>query len=58
MIGKKSRIYIAGHKGLVGSAILKELKVKGYTNLITANKKELNLIDQKKVIEFIKKKKT
>ena len=57
MIGKKSRIYIAGHKGLVGSAILKELKVKGYTNLITANKKELNLIDQKKVIEFIKKKK-
>ena len=57
MIGKKSKIYIAGHKGLVGSAILKKLKEKGYYNLITASKKELNLIDQKKVNVFLKKKK-
>jgi GDP-L-fucose synthase len=57
MIGKKSKIYVAGHKGLVGSAILKKLKEKDYVNLITASKKELNLIDQKKVIAFLKKKK-
>lgn len=56
MIGKKSKIYIAGHKGLVGSAILRKLKDKGYRNLITATKKELNLLDQKKVLEFLKKK--
>ena len=49
MIGKKSKIYIAGHKGLVGSAILRKQKDKGYRNLITATKKELNLLDQKKV---------
>jgi GDP-L-fucose synthase len=57
MIGKKSKIYIAGHKGLVGSAILRKLRDKGYNNLITASKKELDLIDQKKVLEFLKKKK-
>ena len=57
MIGKKSKIYIAGHKGLVGSALLKQLKKKGYKSLITAPKKELNLVDQKKVIEFLKRKK-
>ena len=57
MISKKSKIYIAGHKGLVGSAIIKKLKEKGYINLITASKKELNLIDQKKVLEFLNKKK-
>ena len=58
MINKRSKIYIAGHKGLVGSAILKKLKEKGYINLIIASKKELNLVDQKKVLEFLKKKKT
>ena len=57
MIGKKSKIYIAGHKGLVGSAILRKLQDNGYSNLITATKKELNLIEQKKVLEFLKKKK-
>ena len=57
MIGKKSKIYIAGHKGLVGSALLKQLKKKGYKSLITAPKKELNLVDPKKVIEFLKRKK-
>ena len=57
MINKKSKIYIAGHKGLVGSAILKKLKEKNYNNLIIASKKELNLIDQDKVIKFLKKKK-
>ena len=58
MISKKSKIYIAGHKGLVGSALFRNLKDKGYSNLITANKKDLNLVEQQKVIEFLKKKKT
>ena len=57
-IKKKDKIFVAGHKGLVGSAILRELKKNGYKNIITASRKELNLIDQKKVFSFLKKKKT
>jgi GDP-L-fucose synthase len=53
MISKKSRIFIAGHNGMVGSAILKKFKLKGYRNIITVNKKKLNLKDQKKVKNFI-----
>ena len=56
MINQKSKIYIAGHKGLVGSAILKKLREKGYRNLITEDKKKLNLLNQKKVLDFLKKK--
>ena len=56
-IKKKDKIFVAGHKGLVGSAILRELKKNGYKNIITASRKELNLIDQKKVFSFLKKKK-
>ena len=41
---KDSKIYIAGHKGLVGSAIYKELQNQGYTNIITKTHKELDLI--------------
>ena len=57
MIGKKSKIFVAGHKGLVGSAILRLLKLKGYKNIITANRKNLDLLDQKKVFNFLKQKK-
>ena len=52
---KKRKIFIAGHKGMVGSAVLRVLKKKGYRNLITKNKKELNLLDQKETINFFKK---
>ncbi len=52
---KKSKIYISGHKGLVGSAILKSLKEKGYTNLITKEHQELDLTDQAAVENFFKK---
>jgi len=51
-MNKDSKIYIAGHRGLVGSAILKNLKSKGYTNFITKTHKELNLIDQLEVATF------
>ena len=52
MIKKNSKIYIAGHTGLVGSAIFRKLKEKGYKNLITADRKKLNLLDQKKVFNW------
>ena len=57
MKNKKARIFLAGHNGLVGGAILKKLAVNGYKNIITVSKKSLDLRDQKKVFEFIKKKK-
>ena len=58
MIKKTDKIFVAGHKGLVGSAIIRKLKIKGYNNIITVEKKKLNLISQEKVISFFKKKKT
>lgn len=54
-ISKKSKIFIAGHNGMVGSAILKHLKKKKYTKLITIDKKKLNLLDQKKTEKYLKK---
>ncbi len=57
MIKYNSKIFIAGHKGLVGSAILRKLKKKGYRNLIIADRKKLDLTDQKQVIRFLKRKK-
>ena len=57
MINKNSKIYVAGHKGLVGNAILRKLKKNGYKKLIYANRSELNLTSQKKVLEFLRKNK-
>ena len=57
MINLKSKIYVAGHKGLVGSAIIRKLKKKGYKNLIFRSKKQLDLKNQKKVHSFLKKNK-
>ena len=57
MTNKKAKIFLAGHKGLVGSAILRLLKKKGYKNIILVNKKNLNLLDQNKVFKFLEKKK-
>ncbi len=54
---KDSKIYIAGHRGLVGSAIMKNLQQKGYTNLIYRTHQELDLTDQKAVEEFFEKEK-
>ncbi len=52
---KSTKIYIAGHKGMVGSAIWRSLKSKGYVNLIGKSSKELDLINQKEVYDFYKK---
>ena len=57
MIKKTDKIFVAGHKGLIGSAIVRKLKSKGYKNILTIEKKKLNLIDQKKVFNFLKKNK-
>ena len=57
MINYKSKIYIAGHNGLVGSAILRKLKKKGFKKLIYASKKKLDLTNQNKVLNFLRKKK-
>ena len=57
MINLKSKIYVAGHKGLVGSAIVRKLKQKGYNNLILRSKKKLDLKNQKKVYNFLKRNK-
>ena len=49
---KNSKIYIAGHHGLVGSAIWHNLVQRGYTNLIGQSHKELDLTDQRAVKRF------
>ncbi len=56
MISKNNKIFLAGHNGMAGSAILKKLKNTGYKNIICVSKKKLNLLDQKKVENFLKKK--
>ena len=56
-IKKTDKIFVSGHTGLVGSAIIRELKKNGYKKIITATRKKLNLVDQKKVFNFLKKKK-
>ena len=55
MLNKKSKIYLAGHRGLVGSAILQKLKNSGYKNITTKTSQQLDLRDQKKVMNFFKK---
>jgi len=52
---KNSRIYVAGHSGFIGSAVLETLKMRGYRDLIYKTHKELDLIDQKKVNVFFKR---
>lgn len=52
---KNSKIYVAGHAGLVGSAITKKLQKEGYENLILKTRKELDLTDNGAVAEFFKK---
>lgn len=49
---KDSKIYVAGHRGMVGSAIVRELKRQGYTNIITRTHSELDLINQEAVNRF------
>ena len=54
---KNDKIFLAGHRGLVGSAVLRKLKELNYSKIITVEKKNLDLLNQKKVFNFIKKNK-
>ena len=57
MINKKSRIFVTGHKGLVGSAVVRRLKYFGYKKILTVDKKKLDLRNQQQVSNFFKKNK-
>lgn len=54
---KTSKIYIAGHRGMVGSSILRELQAKGYTNFVLKPSSELDLKNQQEVADFFVKEK-
>lgn len=56
MINHTDKIYVAGNRGLVGSAIVRNLVAKGYTNVIGRTHKELDLTNQQMVKDFLKKK--
>ena len=55
MMEKNSKIYVAGHRGMVGSAIVRELQRQGYTNIITRTHAELDLTRQAEVEAFSNK---
>ena len=54
---KNAKIYVAGHRGMVGSAIVRELERQGYTNIITRTHRELDLCRQEEVEKFFEEEK-
>lgn len=56
MMEKDAKIYVAGHRGMVGSAIVRELERQGYHNIVTRTHKELDLTRQDAVEEFLRRK--
>jgi len=55
MINKNSKIFVAGHKGLIGSAVVRKFEILGYKKIFTISKKSLDLRDQKKVLKYFLK---
>ena len=55
MINKNSKIFVAGHNGLIGSAIIRKLENLSYKKIYTKSKKSLDLRDQKKVLKYFSK---
>jgi GDP-L-fucose synthase len=53
MNGSQTRIYVAGHRGMVGSALIRELARRGYKQIITRDRAQLDLLDQRAVQEFV-----
>lgn len=56
-MNKNSKIYVAGHQGLVGSALCRQLAQQGYNNVVTRTRNELNLLDQNAVSRFMQQEK-
>ena len=56
MLTKKSNIFVTGHKGLVGSAVIRRLTNHGYKNINTITRNKLDLRDQREVFNFFQKK--
>lgn len=56
MMEKNAKIYVAGHRGMVGSAIVRELQRQGYTNIVTRTHAELDLCRQDAVEAFLQRK--
>ena len=54
---KKSKIFVAGHRGLVGSAIKRKLEKLGYTNIVIRTRKQLDFLDKNKTLKFFEKEK-
>lgn len=54
---KQAKIYVAGHRGMVGSAVVRRLKASGYTNILARTHAELDLLDQKAVFDFLAREK-
>ena len=54
-MNRNSKIFVAGHTGLIGSAILRKLKLKGFTRVLTRTHKILDLIDRRKTERFFLK---
>jgi GDP-L-fucose synthase len=54
-LNKSSKIFIAGHNGMVGASVLNFFKKKKYTNIFTQDRKQLDLLDPKKTIKYLKK---
>ena len=57
MINRNSKIFLAGHRGHLGSSILDKLIKRGYKNIIIKNKNSLDLLNQSKAFNFLNKKK-
>ena len=55
MINKNSKIYVAGHNGMIGSAILRKLRDLKYKKVFFQTRSQLNLIEQKKVFNYLRK---
>jgi GDP-L-fucose synthase len=53
MINKLSKIFVAGHNGMVGSAIVRALQLKEYKNILVVNRKDLDLLNQKQTFDFL-----
>lgn len=54
-LNRASRIYVAGHRGMVGSAIVRRLQIAGYTNIVTRTHAELDLTDQARTRDFLRR---